>query len=99
MEPLMYVMAILGCGESDAACQPVRVEAVRYASEAQCLAATEAALMRSDGLAFPNVVAQCMPAGQAVRLLRGSDVLRPEGGALPGQRPRYAASGVGRVSR
>ena len=24
MEPLMFVMAILGCGESDAACQEVR---------------------------------------------------------------------------
>ena len=40
MEPLMFIMAILGCGEGEAACQPVAPVEARYASEAECLAAT-----------------------------------------------------------
>ena len=77
MEPILYVMAILGCGESDASCREVRVEQAAYRSEAQCMAATESALMRNDDLIFPSVVAQCRPAGARPQLLRGSDVLRP----------------------
>ena len=99
MEPLLYVMAILGCGETDAACREVRIEPVRYAREADCLAATEAALLRNDDLVFPTVVAQCRPAGTRPQLLRGSDVLAPEGGSLRDRRPRFAAAGVGRISR
>lgn len=99
MEPLFYVMAILGCAESDAACREVRIEPIRYARAADCLAATEAALLRADDLVFPTVVAQCRPAGSQPQLLRGSDVLAPQGGALPERRPRYAAAGVGRISR
>ena len=88
MEPILYVMAILGCGESDASCRELRVEAVQYQSEAACLAATEAALLRSDDLPYPSVVAQCRPAGARPQLLRGSDVALPE---APHQTtPRYA---------
>ena len=43
MEPLLYIMAIMGCGESDAACRQVAVVEQRYASEEQCLAAPERA--------------------------------------------------------
>jgi len=99
MEPLLYVMAILGCGESDAACREVRVEPVRYARVADCLADTEAVLLRNDDLVFPTVVAQCRPADGRPQMLRGSDVMAPEGGALPDRRARYAAAGVGRISR
>lgn len=77
MEPIIYVMAILGCGESDASCREVRVEQAAYRSEAQCMAATESALIRNDDLIFPNVVAQCRRADSRPQLLRGSDVLRP----------------------
>lgn len=91
MEPLLYVIAILGCGESDAACRQIRVEPTTYASQAQCLAATEAALMRNSDLPYPNFVAQCRPSNQRPQMLRGSDVMRPAGGRLPAQ-PRYAAA-------
>lgn len=98
MEPLLFVMAILGCGESDASCREVRIVETRYQSEAACLAATEDQLMRSDNLVFPNVVAECRREGAQVRLLRGSEVMQPEGGRLPGANPRYArASGVAPV--
>lgn len=90
MEPILYVMAILGCGESDASCREVRVEQAAYRSEAQCMAATESALMRNDDLVFPSVVAQWRPAGARPQLLRGSDVLRPA--------PRQAAQRPVRVA-
>lgn len=91
MGPIFYAIAILGCGESDAACQEVRVEQARYRSEAACLAATESALQRNADLVFPNVVAQCRPAGAAPTLLRGSEVLRPAP-AQPVQTPVRIAS-------
>ena len=71
-------MAILGCGESDAPCRELAMVGTHYASEARCLAATEAELLRRDGLAFPVTVAQCRPAGAEPRPLRGSDVMIPE---------------------
>ena len=81
MEPLVYIMAILGCGESDAPCRELAVAEARYRSEAECLAATESELMRRDDLVFPSVVAQCRPAGETAQLLRGSDVALPEADA------------------
>ena len=100
MEPLLFVMAILGCGESDAACREVRVVETRYRTEAECLAATEDELMRHQDLAYPAVVAQCRPAIAAPRLVRGSEVMLPEGGVLTTEPPRLADSQVpGRPNR
>ena len=97
MEPLMFVMAILGCGESDAPCREVAVAEARYRSEAECLAATEAELLRRDDLPYPAVVAQCRPAGAAGQLLRGSDVMLPEADLRA--RPRVAVARPDRGSR
>jgi hypothetical protein len=92
MQTMMYVMAILGCGESDAACREVRVDQQGYRSEATCRAATAGALARHTDLEFPTVVARCRPANAQAQLLRGSDVLLPGSGRLPaGRTPRYAA--------
>ena len=93
MEPLMFVMAILGCGETDAVCQEIRVVAAQYRTEAQCQAATGTELLRHDDLAYPTIVAQCRRAGTTPQVLRGSEVLMPEGGTLPTDRPqRFADS-------
>ncbi|MDQ8757135.1 hypothetical protein RCO27_12965 [Sphingosinicella sp. LHD-64] len=99
MEPLIYVMAILGCGEGDAACRLLAVVETRYRTEAACLAATEDQLLRRDDLAYPNVVAECRRAGAAAQPLRGRDIMQPEGGRLPVGRAQYAASGWFRSSR
>lgn len=90
MEPVLFVMAILGCGEGDAPCRQVAMVETRYQSEAACLAATENELARQDAL-YPSLVAQCRRAGTAPQLLRASDVAMPEGGMVPDQPPRYAA--------
>ena len=92
MEPLLYVMAILGCGEGDAPCREVALAEGRYASEAQCLAATETELLRRDDLAFPSVVAQCRRAGAAPQVLRGSEVALPDAPARRHRPPRLAAA-------
>jgi hypothetical protein len=70
-------MAILGCGESDAACREVRIERQGYRSEAACLAASERALMRNSDLSFPTIVARCRPANRRAQMLRGSEVMLP----------------------
>ena len=92
MQALAFVMAIMGCGESDAACREVRVDQTAYRTEASCRAATATALARHTDLEFPTVVARCRPANAQAQLLRGSDVLLPGPGRLPaGQTRRLAA--------
>ena len=94
MQSMMYVMAILGCGESDAACREVRIDPQGYRSEASCRAATGAALARHSDLEFPTVVARCRRSDARPAIMRGTDVLRPGGGHLPAVQaaPRYASS-------
>ena len=63
MEPLYYVMAILGCGDDGAACQQARIEPARYESAAQCQAAMTGALGRNTDLSYPVVQAACQRRG------------------------------------
>jgi hypothetical protein len=92
MEPVLFVMAILGCGEGDAPCRQVATVQARYRSEAACLAATGAELSRRSDILYPSVVAQCRRADTRPQLIRGSDVMLPAGGSPPVQ-PRYASAG------
>lgn len=91
MEPLIYVIAILGCGEGDAPCREVAVAPVRYASEAECMAATGPMLMRHSELSFPAIVAQCRAEGAPPQLLRGSEVMTP-GPPVRRRSGRFAAT-------
>lgn len=95
MEVLVYVMAILGCGESDAPCRQVALAPARYESEAQCLSDLENQLLRRDDLVFPSVVAQCRPADTRPELLRGSDVMLPAPDRDLNRSPRFASADVG----
>ncbi|HMG47091.1 MAG TPA: hypothetical protein VK614_06495 [Allosphingosinicella sp.] len=91
MQSLLYVIAIMGCGEGDAPCREVQVAPPRFASEAACSAATATVLERYVDLSYPSVVAQCRPAGAGAVQLRGRDVLRP----APGPAPRVRFAGAG----
>jgi hypothetical protein len=91
MQSLLYVIAIMGCGEGDAPCREVQVAPPRFASEAACTAATATVLERYVELSYPSVVAQCRPANGGAVQLRGRDVILPE--ARPAARPRFAAAG------
>ena len=63
MEPLFFVMAIMGCSDGSANCAEARVEQVTYASYAQCQAAMPGALMRNSDIDFPVVTASCRKRG------------------------------------
>ena len=83
MNTALYVIAILGCGEGEAPCQPVATVDQRYESREACTAATEAALARFSDADFPIVVAQCRGEAEAGEPLRPADVSLPE----PDRRP------------
>lgn len=59
MDPLFYVIAIMGCGDIGNSCQEARVEPARYESAAQCQAAMRDALLRNSDLSFPTIGAAC----------------------------------------
>ena len=78
MEPLAFVMAILGCGEGDLPCAELRQAPSRFESQSACLAATEEEIGRHTDLDYPVIVAQCGRAGRPAQSLRASEVLLPE---------------------
>lgn len=83
MGPAGFLLAILGCGESEAQCQQVQCQQVqlapvRYETQAACLAASDAQLARHTDLAFPVVVAECRAAGVQAAVLRADEVQLPE---------------------
>ena len=65
MGPGIFLIAIMGCGEGDAPCQQLRLLETQYQSRAECLAASEPALMANANVDFPSVVAQCVTPRQA----------------------------------
>ncbi|HET9640760.1 MAG TPA: hypothetical protein VFP12_16315 [Allosphingosinicella sp.] len=77
MEPLAFIIAIMGCGEGDASCRQVRMLEARYESRAACTAATEAALNQNTDIDYPVVAAQCVAAGSTPAALKANEVHRP----------------------
>ena len=82
MEPITFLIAILGCGEAEAPCSQVRTLATRYESQAACSAATDEALMRNSDADYPVVVARCIAADARAQVLKASQVERPGPGTL-----------------
>ncbi len=78
MQSMLFVMAILGCGEGHAPCHELGVAPAQYRSEAACLAASESELARRDDILYPSVVAQCRPANAGPQLIRGNEIMQPE---------------------
>lgn len=67
MEPLFFVMAIMGCGDAGA-CTQARVLPARYDTAAQCRAALPAKLAENTDLPFPAREADCR--AQSMRLVK-----------------------------
>lgn len=61
MVPAYFVIAILGCADGGSACTPVATLQTHYSSEAQCSAATSAALEENSNFDFPTLLARCRP--------------------------------------
>ena len=77
MEPLFYVMAIMGCGDGNTACQQTRLEAAQYQSIQACHQAMPAALARNSDIDYPVVAASCRATG--TRMAQTNTVARPRG--------------------
>ena len=77
MEPLAFIIAIMGCGEGDAPCRQVRMLEARYESQAACASATEAALTENTDVDYPVVAAECVAAGATASPPRADEVRRP----------------------
>jgi len=59
MDQVLYVLAIMGCGDDSMSCQQARVEPVRYTSYAACQEAAPAALSRNTDIDYPVISAAC----------------------------------------
>ena len=59
MEPLYYVIAILGCPDGSAQCTPVATMPTHYATQEACSAGTHQALLANNAFDFPTLVAEC----------------------------------------
>jgi hypothetical protein len=91
MGPAYYVLAILGCGEGEAACRQVAVAPTQFTSVEACQSASEDTLMRHSDADYPVVVAQCRQAGQkASHEVWSNDVALPGPEALPASEPQRA---------
>jgi hypothetical protein len=78
MGPGIFLIAIMGCGEGDGPCRQVRMLEARYASQAACSAATEAAVTQNSDVDYPVVVARCVAAGAGPERLQPGEVLLPQ---------------------
>jgi hypothetical protein len=77
MDQILYVLAIMGCGDNNAACQQARVEPVRYTSYAACQEALPAALGRNTDLDFPVISGACQR--QGANMVDAAAVRAPSG--------------------
>ncbi len=66
MEPLFYVMAIMGCADGNVQCTEARIVPARYESMAQCREALPAQLARNTDVPYPMIGAACRTAGAQI---------------------------------
>jgi acyl-CoA synthetase (AMP-forming)/AMP-acid ligase II len=59
MGPGYFIIAILGCADGGTSCTPVATLQTHYSTEAECAAATTAALIDNSNFDFPTLVASC----------------------------------------
>jgi hypothetical protein len=71
MQPVFYVMAILGCGDGNTQCVDARFDGARFATIAECRAQLPAGLARNSDLSFPVIAADCRRNGPANVAMRG----------------------------
>lgn len=75
MEPVFFVMAILG-GDAGGGCTEARIEPARYTTAVQCRADQVNALARNTDLSFPSIAVACRASGP---LVAGKESATPRG--------------------
>ena len=66
MEPLFYVMAIMGCADGNVQCTEARIVPTHYTSMAQCRAALPEELAQNTDVPYPMIGAACRTSGAQV---------------------------------
>ena len=100
MGPAFYILAILGCGEGETACEQIATAGSSYQSVDACNQASEGALMSHVDAAFPVVVAQCRRADSpASAQLWSDEVERPGSDVESKPRIQRASYRTGRRAR
>jgi len=59
MEPVYYVIAILGCADGSTQCTPVATVPTQFASQQACSEGTQQALLARSDFDFPTLIAEC----------------------------------------
>lgn len=59
MGATLFIMAIMGCGDGDAACRQLRVADALYPTVEACQSATAPVLQRNTDIDYPVVTVQC----------------------------------------
>ena len=77
MDSVYYVIAILGCPDGSSQCTPVATEPTHYASQAECSAQTQQALLRNNQFDFPTLVAECRATDPRTIASTGEPVVIP----------------------
>ena len=71
MEPLFYVMAIMGCADGNVQCTEARNVPTHYTSMAQCRAALPDQLAQNTDVPYPMISAACRTAGAQIAKTEG----------------------------
>ena len=73
MDALVYVVAILGCGDGNAPCTQARIAPARYETLAQCRAALPEQIAMNTDISFPSIGADCRAVGTQLVKAEGKD--------------------------
>lgn len=71
MNPMFFVMAIMGCGDGATQCTEARIVPVRYETMAQCHAALPQQLAQNTDVPFPMIGANCRRQGNEMAKVEG----------------------------
>lgn len=63
MEPVYFVLAIMGCADGGVQCAQARIDPMRYSTVQQCMAAAPSVLARNTDVEAPVVSASCRSSG------------------------------------
>lgn len=59
MDPILFVVAIMGCGDGQTACTEARTISARYETVAECQLALPSVLAANTDISFPEISATC----------------------------------------
>lgn len=76
MDQVLYVLAIMDCGDDSTQCQQARVETAQYTSVQACQEEMPAALQRNTDIDFPVISATCQRRTGQVADARAAKVAR-----------------------